>query len=43
MYQHRYLVVQRAEGLSRAEWADLVQMFAYRPELRTLWQFSQDV
>jgi Transposase len=43
VYKHRYLVVKRTEGLSRAEWADLVRMFQYLPELRTLWQFSQDV
>jgi Transposase len=43
VYKHRYLIVKRAEGLGRAEWADLVRMFQYLPELRTLWQFSQDV
>jgi hypothetical protein len=43
VYKHRYLVVKRAEGLGKAEWADLVRMFQYLPELRTLWRFSQDV
>jgi hypothetical protein len=43
VYKHRYLIVKRAEGLGKAGWADLVQMFEYLPELRTLWQFSQDV
>ena len=43
VYKHRYLIVKRAEGLGKAGWADLVQMFEYLPELRTLWQFSQDI
>jgi hypothetical protein len=43
VYHHRYLIVKRAGDLGKAEWADLTRMFGYLPELRTLWQFSQDV
>ena len=43
MYKHHYLIVKRAEGLGKAGWADLVQMFEYLPELRTLWQLVRDV
>ena len=41
--RHRFLIVKRSERLSRQEWDELVQMFDYLPELRTLWYFSQDV
>jgi len=41
--RHRFLIVKRSERLSREEWHDLVQMFAYLPELRTLWYFSRDI
>ena len=41
--RHRFLIVKRSERLSREEWDDLVQMFGYLPELRTLWYFSQDI
>src|SRR5262249_17497002 len=43
VYKHRYLIVKRTENLSKEDWADLVQMFAYLPELRPLWYFMQDV
>jgi transposase-like protein len=43
VYKHRYLIVKRTENLSKEDWADLVQMFAYLPELRPLWYFTQDV
>jgi hypothetical protein len=42
VFKRRYLVVKREENLSEAERADLSQMFAYLPELRTLWRFSQE-
>jgi hypothetical protein len=41
--RHRFLIVKRSERLSRQEWDDLVQMFDYLPELRTLWHFSRDI
>ena len=43
VYKRRYLIVKRTENLSKEDWADLVQMFAYLPELRPLWYFMQDV
>jgi len=43
VYKHRFLIVKRTENLSKQDWADLVQMFAYLPELRTLWYFCRDV
>ncbi len=42
VYKRRHLVVKRADGLSERERADLGRMFEYLPELRTLWEFSQD-
>ncbi len=41
--RHRFLIVKRVQRLSPQEWADLVQMFGYLPELRTLWHCSQDI
>lgn len=43
VYQHRFLIVKRSGGLTKKDWADLVQMFRYLPELRTLWYFCQEV
>lgn len=43
VYKHRFLIVKKAQRLSKHEWDDLVQMFAYLPALRPLWYFSQDV
>jgi hypothetical protein len=43
VYKHRFLIVKKAERLSKGEWDDLVQMFAYLPALRPLWYFSQDL
>jgi hypothetical protein len=42
VFKRRYLIVKRQEKLSKQERADLQQMFAYLPELKTLWQFSQE-
>jgi hypothetical protein len=42
VFKRRHLVVKRRENLSAQERADLEQMFAYLPELRTLWQFCQE-
>jgi Transposase len=43
VYKHRFLIVKRSGGLTKKDWADLVQMFRYLPELRTLWYFCQEV
>lgn len=43
LWKHRFLIVKRSEKLTKQEWDDLVQMFAYLPELRTPWYFSQDI
>jgi len=43
VYKHRFLIVKKADRLSKAEWDDLVRMFEYLPQLRPLWQFSQDI
>jgi hypothetical protein len=42
VFKRRYLIVKRAENLSEPERADLSRMFAYLPELKTLWRFSQE-
>jgi hypothetical protein len=41
VFKRRHLIVKRQENLGEQERADLEQMFAYLPELRTLWQFCQ--
>jgi hypothetical protein len=38
--KHRFLIVQATSAWDKQPWEDLVQMFAYLPELRTLWQFA---
>jgi hypothetical protein len=43
VYQHRFLIVKRRENLTKKDWDNLVQMFAYLPELRPLWYFCGDV
>jgi Transposase len=40
--KHRFLIVKNSSTLTKQEWETLVQMFAYLPELRTLWQFASD-
>jgi hypothetical protein len=42
VFKRRHLIVKRQENLSAQERADLKQMFAYLPELKTLWQFCQE-
>jgi hypothetical protein len=42
VFKRRYLIVKRQENLSAQERADVQQMFTYLPELKTLWQFSQE-
>jgi hypothetical protein len=43
VWKHRFLIVKRAPQLTAAERDDLKQLWAYLPELRTLWSFSQDL
>lgn len=43
VYKHRFLIVKRSNKLSEGEWRDLRQLFAYLPELRTLWSFCAEV
>jgi hypothetical protein len=42
VFKRRYLIVKRREKLGARERRDLGQMFAYVPQLRTLWRFSQE-
>jgi hypothetical protein len=41
--KRRFLIVKATSGLDKQQWADLVQMFHYLPELRTLWRFASAV
>jgi transposase len=41
--KHRFLVVKKGSAMDRQQWDDLVQMFDYLPELRTLWHFASEV
>jgi hypothetical protein len=43
VYKHRFLIVKRTANLTKKDWADLVQMFQYLPELRTRWYFGHEV
>ena len=43
VYKHRFLIVKRSENLTSDEWKDLMKMFGYLPELRTLWYFCREV
>jgi Transposase len=43
VYKHRFLIVKRTENLTRQDWRELIQMFAYLPELRQLWEFCREV
>jgi hypothetical protein len=43
VYQHRFLIVKRTENLTSQDWDNLTRMFAYLPELRTLWYFCRDI
>jgi transposase len=42
-WKHRFLIVKRTGRLTRAEQEDLQRLFAYLPEVRPLWSFSQDL
>jgi hypothetical protein len=41
--KHRFLIVKKTGDLDKQQWADLVQMFDYLPQLRTLWYFAGEV
>src|SRR5262249_58741846 len=43
IWKHRFLIVKRSAKLTEAERKERGQLFAYLPELRPLWSFSQDV
>jgi hypothetical protein len=38
--KHRFLIVKKTSAMDRRQWEDLIQMFDYLPELRTLWHFA---
>jgi Transposase len=40
--KHRFLIVKNTSDLTSQQWQDLVKMFEYLPELRTLWCFACD-
>jgi hypothetical protein len=37
---HRFLTVKKTGDLDKQQWDDLIRMFHYLPELRTLWHFA---
>jgi hypothetical protein len=41
--KHRFLIVKKSSDLDKQQWENLVQMFDYLPELRTLWYFACEV
>jgi transposase-like protein len=41
--KHRFLIVKKSRALNRQQWDDLVRMFDYLPQLRTLWYFAEAV
>jgi transposase-like protein len=41
--KHRFLIVKKSSELDKQQWQDLTRMFAYLPELRTLWHFAGEV
>jgi transposase-like protein len=41
--KHRFLIVKKTSDLDRHQWEDLIQMFDYLSELRTLWYFACEV
>jgi len=43
VWKRRFLIVKKTAKLTRAERQDLEQLFAYLPQLRPLWSFSQDI
>jgi Transposase len=43
VWKHRFLIVKKTARLTKAERDDREQLFAYLPELRPLWSFTQDI
>jgi hypothetical protein len=43
LLKHRFLIVKKTSDLDKEQWDDLVTMFAYLPEVRTLWDFACEV
>ena len=43
VFKHRYLIVKKTKNLTKQEWAHLVRMFDYLPELRTLRSFCNEI
>jgi hypothetical protein len=43
VWKHRFLIVKRAANLTEGERGDLGRLFAYLPEVRPLWSFSQAI
>jgi hypothetical protein len=43
VWKHRFLIVKKKARLSPTEQDELKQLFAWLPELRSLWTFSQDI
>jgi hypothetical protein len=43
LLKHRFLIVKKRGELDERQWAELLQMFDYLPELRALWQFAGEV
>ena len=41
--KHRFLTVKKASDMNEQQWDQLVRMFDYLPELRTLWNFAREV
>jgi transposase-like protein len=41
--KQRFLIVKKSADLDKQQWDHLIQMFAYLPELRTLWYFAGEV
>lgn len=43
LLKHRFLIVKKTSDLDQQQWQTLAQMFAYLPELRTVWNFACEV
>jgi hypothetical protein len=41
--KHRFLIVKNTSDLDKEQWDNLIRMFEYLPELRTLWRFAGEV
>jgi hypothetical protein len=38
--KHRFLIAKKSGDLDKQQWDDLLRMFEYLPQLRTLWHFA---